>query len=236
MKTLFIMQGAPGSGKSTVARELARAFVAASYSTDEFHIEEDRVYRFKPEKAAEFHKRNQARCRQALENGWNVVIDNTAIHRWEARPYVEMAVELGVTVVFVRCTGRFDNDHGVPKERVERMRDEMEELSVEGCLNAVYPWERIKADELYSLGGCEAGVDVEGRRYAILSYRTLGGGQIINVGDVTGRGGIHPSGTFYVQGDTVQYSPKVAVCFTGPLHQDDATRAVREAIKLRGEA
>lgn len=137
---LIIMQGPPGSGKSTFGAVTAKAFGAVVCSTDDYHYEGS-LYIFKPERAKEYHELNQARARELLASGRSVVVDNTNIKAWEARPYVRMGVELGAEIVFVRCTGARPNVHGVPEERVAAMRSSMEELSVQSCINAVAPWE-----------------------------------------------------------------------------------------------
>lgn len=76
-----------------------------------------------------------------LDEGWTVVVDNTNIQRWACREYVRHAVRLGVRVEFVRMTGRFRNEHGVPAEAVESMRSNMEDLTLEAVLASCTPWE-----------------------------------------------------------------------------------------------
>ena len=134
---LIIMQGAPGSGKSSFAYKILESVVC---STDDYFETPD-GYRFDRDKIGEAHKWNQSKCRHFLDWGSSVVVDNTNIHAWEAKPYVQMAVDLGIPVVFVRCTGKFQNTHGVPDKVVERMRNDMEELTIERCLAAKAPWE-----------------------------------------------------------------------------------------------
>lgn len=137
---VVIMQGPPGSGKSTLGAKIAVGLTCQICSTDDLHLEYPGArYVFKPERAGELHRSNQMRVLGFLKRGISVVVDNTNIRAWEARPYVEMARNFGAEVVFVRCNGRFANVHGVPEERVEAMRAAMEELSVERCLQAERP-------------------------------------------------------------------------------------------------
>ncbi len=150
MQYLIIMQGPSGSGKTTLANLFQEGFIpygtAMICSTDKFFQDyETGKYEFKLEKLTENHQQNQKMARYVLEKGITAIIDNTNIRAWEARPYVEMAVALGVPVVFIRCEGKFDNSHGVPDEKVLQMRANMEELSVEKCLKAKSPWEEEKA-------------------------------------------------------------------------------------------
>ena len=143
---LVVMQGASGSGKSTVAQTIKDMLIVLGHdavicSTDDQFVENG-VYTFRPDKIQEFHLKNQKKCRFHLDFGTSVIVDNTNTQAWEARPYVQMAQELGVPVFFVPCHGRFTNLHGVPADKVEAMRNRCEPLTVEGCLKAVAPWEK----------------------------------------------------------------------------------------------
>lgn len=146
MNILAVMQGASGSGKSTVAETIKAMLVALGHlveicSTDK-EFEVDGVYKFDPSKISVYHAINQKKCRAALEWGESVIVDNTNTQAWEAKPYVQMAQELGIPVFFFPCHGRFNNLHGVPADRVEAMRQRLEPLSVKACLEAKAPWEK----------------------------------------------------------------------------------------------
>ncbi len=136
MQTLYVMQGIPGSGKSTVAKQIQAATGAVICSTDDYFTGADGVYRFDPTKLAEYHKANQDKAKEALEAGKSVIVDNTNILRIHCKPYVLVAVSLNLPVVFVRCEGRFSNVHSVPESVCVRMKMQMETLSVEAVLSA----------------------------------------------------------------------------------------------------
>lgn len=138
-----IMQGAPGSGKTWVAKILASVLSAQTYSTDTLRMVGDK-YVFDPSQSQEKHEENQRLVETAMSTGINVIVDNTNIKRWEARPYVEMARRYGYVVRFVRCEGEYPNEHRVPEEQVKRMREGMELLTIEGCLSAERP-QRLQA-------------------------------------------------------------------------------------------
>lgn len=140
MQKLFITQGPPGSGKTTLARALGYEHGGLVYSTDDYFVV-DGVYRFDLSLLKLYHGANQARAAHALKEGRTVIVDNTNVRRWEARPYVREAIKLGVEVVFVRATGKFANGHGVPEDKVRAMREALEELSVESVLASETPWE-----------------------------------------------------------------------------------------------
>ena len=62
------------------------------------------------------------RAKAFLDEGRSVIVDNTNIQAWQPREYVRHAIRLGVQVEFVRASGNFNNVHGVPLEKVEKMR------------------------------------------------------------------------------------------------------------------
>ncbi|XP_061484423.1 NEDD4-binding protein 2-like 1 [Rhineura floridana] len=136
-KSLYLLRGLPGSGKSTLARQLKREFPSAVvFSTDDYFFAEDGTYVFDPDALEEAHRWNQKRARKAMKNGKSpVIIDNTNIHAWEMKPYVIMAVENNYKVLFrepdthwkfnVRELAR-RNSHGVPREKIQRMKEQYE--------------------------------------------------------------------------------------------------------------
>lgn len=146
MNILIIMQGASGSGKSTLAEQFKAWFESLGHivkicSTDK-QFERDGVYKFDPSKIGVYHAINQKLCRQALEFGQTVIVDNTNTQAWEAKPYVQAAQELMIPVFFFRATGNYTNVHGVPSDKVEAMKARLEPLSVEACLASKAPWEK----------------------------------------------------------------------------------------------
>ena len=145
-QVLVVMQGPSGGGKSTLANHFkalleAMGFTVRICSTDK-QFEVDGVYRFDASKLTTYHAINQKLAVEALERGECVIVDNTNLACWEARPYVEAAVRLGVPVSFHRAEGNFQNVHGVPADKVAQMKSRLEPLTVEGCLAAKAPWEK----------------------------------------------------------------------------------------------
>lgn len=130
-KTLYIMRGLPGTGKSTRA-SLMNAVVC---SADDYFMENGK-YIFDPAKIAAAHQACQQKARYAMETGCRrVVVDNTNTQRWEFAIYKEMAKEHGyqvVEVVFRHDIWTDDelaarNRHGVPGETIARMRARWED-------------------------------------------------------------------------------------------------------------
>lgn len=137
------MQGIPGSGKSTVARELANHDDAIVFSTDDFwihQVEHDVVYAFDHTKLGEAHRWNQQRTAKEMASvdGGNIVIDNTNITRYAIEPYLALAkifdydvrvvrVEVPVEVALARNQLR-RADRKIPEDVIRRMAGTMEWL------------------------------------------------------------------------------------------------------------
>lgn len=115
-----MMQGIPGSGKSTEAAKIA-GWIGARVkivSTDDRFTVGGR-YEFQPEKLKEAHEETQRIARE-LVSDFHVIVDNCNIRRWHAEPYLEIAA--GEGEVF-RCNYPGQSVHGVPSETVEAMED-----------------------------------------------------------------------------------------------------------------
>uniref|UniRef100_W5MNP4 NEDD4 binding protein 2-like 1 n=1 Tax=Lepisosteus oculatus TaxID=7918 RepID=W5MNP4_LEPOC len=148
---MYILRGLPGSGKSTLARQIKNTHGNASiFSTDDFFRDRNGEYKFKAYLLKTAHKWNQKRAREALENGESpVIIDNTNIHLWEMKPYVEMALEFGYYVNFKEPETSWKNNvyklqsktnYGVPEETIQRMKDEFEQVySIHDVLQSEKP-------------------------------------------------------------------------------------------------
>lgn len=151
MKTLIIMQGPPGGGKSSLADKLATRTYHKEWrfrdkkiccTDDYFNTGPNDKFVFDPTKLAENHGYNLAQAKLFMDCEDDVIVDNTNIHAWECREYVKYAVERGYHIVFIRVDGNFPSIHGVPQAKIDQMRREMESLTVESVLASKAPWER----------------------------------------------------------------------------------------------
>ncbi|XP_067451272.1 NEDD4-binding protein 2-like 2 [Thunnus thynnus] len=130
---LILMRGLPGSGKSTMARELLSTGPSGLIlSTDDYFAHKD-GYHYEPGLLGEAHEWNQRRAKDAMHDGRTpVIIDNTNIQAWEMKPYIKLALERGYRVDFCEpdTNWKFDpyelekrNKHGVPQEKIAQMLD-----------------------------------------------------------------------------------------------------------------
>ena len=131
MKIVYIMRGVPGSGKSTLARKLSMGS-GIIHSTDDYFVV-DGDYRFDPSKLREYHDCNFEEFCESLRYGVPVVIcDNTNVHRWMFRRYLEAAWFYGYLDVVISMphpepeVAAARNVHTVPAEVIRQMIDQWE--------------------------------------------------------------------------------------------------------------
>ena len=136
-KELIILRGLPGSGKTTVAKQIVDGARDAIICSADSYFMEDGKYVFRQEELKQAHNACQMSVMRAMANGIAVVVvDNTNIKRDDMRPYVEMALNHGYEVSIRTIGGMTPKDietylkrqvHGVPQEKVEKMAHEYED-------------------------------------------------------------------------------------------------------------
>jgi predicted kinase len=129
-KTVIIMRGLPGSGKSTAIKSVKVDKVICS--ADNFFMV-DGEYRFDPSKLPQAH---QACLRDFMSSinaqASTIIVDNTNIRLWEYSTYSALAEAYGYKVILIEmankdvplCAER--NTHGVPRDAIQRMKDAWE--------------------------------------------------------------------------------------------------------------
>jgi predicted kinase len=126
MKTLYLLRGLPGAGKSTLASQLSDVhFEADMYFTNEIGH-----YLFN---AADL-KKAHAWCQAEVENamilnhttGGNerIAVSNTFTQSWEMEHYFKLAETYGYRVFSIIVENRHggENLHSVPEDKIEAMR------------------------------------------------------------------------------------------------------------------
>ena len=118
-KTMYIVRGLPGSGKTTLARRIAEKVFAAD---DFFYELGGGTYDFDPKRLGEAHAACQVNTEAALMSAIeSVAVANTFTQSWEAEPYYKMAEKHGYSVFVIECQSDFGNVHDVPPEAIEKM-------------------------------------------------------------------------------------------------------------------
>ncbi len=124
--TLYLIRGIPGSGKSTLAQSLLDAgVVAVVYEADQYFVDGEGVYKFDNRSLGEAHGFCQRQAANDLTLGLSVAVSNTSTTEKEVAVYQQMAEELGAKFVSLVVESRHDgkNQHGVPEEKLEQMRN-----------------------------------------------------------------------------------------------------------------
>lgn len=130
-KTLVLIRGIPGSGKTTLAKELADGVIEhPHFETDNFFTNPyTGEYRFKPELIKVAHQWCQSLVFKALlDECPKVIVSNTFTELWELEPYLNMAKDHGYEVEIVTVEGRYKNVHGVPDEKVRQMEQRFQSI------------------------------------------------------------------------------------------------------------
>jgi predicted kinase len=124
MKILYIVRGIPGSGKSTFANSLdCPVFEADMYFMN------DGEYKFEADKLKLAHNWCKLRVEHSMEDDFQkIAVSNTFTQEWEMEAYYEMAKQYGYTVFSVIIENRHGgiNQHGVPEDKLQMMKDRFE--------------------------------------------------------------------------------------------------------------
>jgi predicted kinase len=130
MKNLYLLRGLPGSGKSTLAKQLG----GSHFETDKYFVGENGEYNFDGSKLKEAHQWCQDSVSNAMllnhTTGENetIVVSNTFTQEWEMKPYMDMGKEWKYRVFTIIVENRHGgvNQHGVPYEKLQQMKDRFE--------------------------------------------------------------------------------------------------------------
>lgn len=123
---MTICRGLPGSGKTTIAKQLLyHARVAGRkcnhYEADMYFMR-DGVYQFDMNNLADAHDWCRSSVEDCMQEGCDAIVSNTFTTIRELRPYFEIAKEFGVVPNVILCQSNFGSVHNVPPETLEKMR------------------------------------------------------------------------------------------------------------------
>ena len=129
MKTLYIVRGVPGSGKSTFAKSIGGVHIEA----DQFFMMNGK-YNFDITKIKLAHKycQNQTEAWMKTDgtqvNNDKIVVSNTFTQEWEMEPYFKLAEKYGYKTFSLIVENRHGgvNEHGVPEDKLEIMKNRFE--------------------------------------------------------------------------------------------------------------
>lgn len=134
-KTLYIVRGLPGSGKSTFAKKLVGHDFLVCEADNYFIDKETDEYKFDATKLKDAHKychdKVETYMKDSLVNDqWyrQIAVSNTFTQEWEMKPYFDLAKKYDYTVFVVIVENRHGgkNVHGVPDDKLEIMKNRFE--------------------------------------------------------------------------------------------------------------
>ncbi len=126
---LILLRGLPGSGKSTLAKvilQLPSNTEPEVLSADDFFETKDGEYNFDSTKLKEAHNYCQFRCSERMrQQKSRIVVANTFTQEWEMDEYFKMAERYNYRVhtLIVENRHESENIHGVPKDKLQQMKD-----------------------------------------------------------------------------------------------------------------
>ena len=131
-KNLYIIRGVPGSGKSTFAKSIAKSWQI--FEADMYFMKNGK-YKFDFNGLKDAHNSCKRKVHKAMHPSLvnslfyrNIVVSNTFTQEWEMRFYQIIAKKYGYKVHTIIVENRHGNknEHGVPDEKVEQMRNRFE--------------------------------------------------------------------------------------------------------------
>ena len=137
MKELFLLRGLPGSGKSTLAKSLVSGAGSVHFEADMFFVKNDE-YKFDATQLKNAHNWCRNEVEYAMQFGYRgnpvnsplakIVVSNTFTQEWEMEYYYKIAEKFGYKVYSLIVENRHGaiNEHGVPEEKLEQMKNRFE--------------------------------------------------------------------------------------------------------------
>jgi predicted kinase len=134
-KILYIVRGIPGSGKSTFAEKLVGHDFLVCEADKYFVDKETGEYNFDFTKIKDAHKFCQDTVEMYMKDSLvndnfyrEIAVSNTFTQEWEMEPYTKLAEKYDYTVFTVIVENRHGgvNQHGVPEDKIELMKNRFE--------------------------------------------------------------------------------------------------------------
>jgi hypothetical protein len=133
-KELILLRGVPGCGKSTTAELIGAGGAGYAHFEADMYFMEGGEYKFDPTKLRDAHQWCQSSVEHAMllnhTTGHNsrIIVSNTFTQEWEMEAYYTLAKQWGYKVFSIIVENRHGgvNEHGVPEDKIELMKNRFE--------------------------------------------------------------------------------------------------------------
>jgi len=124
MKTLYIIRGLPGSGKSTYAQAAAQAAPNSVHRETDMYFMDNEEYKFDASYLNKAHKwcRFSVEC-EMLNGTEKIFVSNTFTKISEITPYAQLTKDYGYAMIIIHMKHNFGSVHNVPYDTIERMKN-----------------------------------------------------------------------------------------------------------------
>lgn len=135
MKTMFLIRGVPGIGKTTFAKNLLEEHVNdiplwIHIETDQYWFRPDGTYDFNFKYLSNAHEWCYRTVKSKLGMK-SVIVSNTFTTHKEMVPYIDLATEFDYKLIVIRCGTEYGSIHSVPETTMEKMRNRFEDYEGE---------------------------------------------------------------------------------------------------------
>ncbi len=126
MNSLILLRGLPGSGKTTLAKELSENGKYPIFSIDDYFILKNGDYKFEFDKNHLAYKQCEENTKTSMQkNVSKIYIDNVFSLEWEIAPYFKLAAEYKYQIFIITVENRHKgkNIHQISDEQIKKMAE-----------------------------------------------------------------------------------------------------------------
>lgn len=127
MTRIILIRGVPGTGKTTLAQEIA------ARNPDFVHIESDHFFqlpsgqfKFNPRLFSYAHKWCINSVARLVHQEFTPVVSNSLCRQWEIEPYIKIAMAFDTKIEIISLTTEYGSLHNIPENRMQEFRDRFE--------------------------------------------------------------------------------------------------------------